>query len=547
MSKPILDVQALGKRFDALQVLQGIDVQIFPGEVVSLIGPNGSGKSTTLNIIGGALKPDAGRVLLDGRDIGGLAPEAIADAGLTRTFQNGRVFGNSSVRENMLVGLTPRLGALRPLAGVRRWFLLRWLALLGETALALWRPKYLQATHAELERKVLKGLGRFGERLLPRLAQPTWQLSYANRRRTEIARALASEPRLLLLDEPTAGMNQAETQEVLEQLLELKAQGQSMLVVEHKLDLVMALSDRVLVLDGGKLIAQGTPQQISEDPAVIEAYLGKRRTSLASHALPGRAATHAVAQPAPLLKVDRLNVFYGRFQALHDVSLEVGAGEIVCLLGGNASGKSTTLKTILHLITPQSGAVLLDEQPTRGWSNQRLVRAGVASVPEARRVFADMSVEENLLMGAYTRQDRRALAQDLAQQYELFPRLAERRLQRAGTLSGGEQQMLAFGRALMSRPRLVCMDEPTMGLSPKLVEQVLEYIQRINRELGIAVLMVEQNAELALSIAHRGYVLQTGVMRLAGTANQLLSNAAVREAYLGKPLSEPSAVAVAAL
>jgi branched-chain amino acid transport system ATP-binding protein len=314
---------------------------------------------------------------------------------------------------------------------------------------------------------------------------------------------------------------------MLQQLMALKEAGHTILLVEHKLELVMALSDRVLVLDSGRLIAQGTPTEVRHSPEVIEAYLGKRRTQTRP------SASASVTNGPALLELREINVFYGHFHALRDVSLQVGKREMVCLLGGNASGKSTTMKTILHLLQPRSGRILMEGQPTKGWPTQRIIRAGIASVPEARRVFPDMTVEENLLMGAYTRGSRRLLKDDLERQYQAFPRLAERRRQQAGMLSGGEQQMLAFARALMSRPKLICMDEPTMGLSPKLVDQVLESIQTMNRELGVAVLMVEQNAELALSIAHRGYVLQNGAIKLSGSASELLADTNIREAYLG--------------
>jgi ABC-type branched-subunit amino acid transport system ATPase component len=503
-------------------------LSIAPGEVVSIIGPNGSGKTTTLNLISGILTPQEGSIELDGKSIAGLPPERIALIGLTRTFQNGRVFGNGTIRQNILIGLTPRLRWLRPLPRLRNYLLLRWIALLAEVIIALIRPPGARREELQLESEVTDQLKIFGPRLLPRSNEPAYRFSYANRRRTEIARALVSRPKLLLLDEPTAGMNTTETQEMLQQLLALKAEGQTMLLVEHKLDLVMALSDRVLVLDSGRLIAQGTPTEVSHSPEVIEAYLGKRRTQI------------SVASPtpfpggAPLLELHEINVFYDHFHALRDVSLRVGKHEIVCLLGGNASGKSTTMKSILHLLQPRSGRILVEGQPTTGWTTQRIIQAGIASVPEARRVFPDMTIEENLLMGAYTSGSRRLVAADLERQYGAFPRLAERRRQRAGTLSGGEQQMLAFARALMSRPKLICMDEPTMGLSPKLVDQVLESIQQMNRELGVAVLMVEQNAELALSIAHRGYVLQNGAITLSGSATELLSDVNIREAYLGR-------------
>ena len=235
-----------------------------------------------------------------------------------------------------------------------------------------------------------------------------------------------------------------------------------------------------------------------------------------------------------LLEVNDVNVYYGPFHALRGNTITVGEGEIVSLLGGNASGKSTTMKTILGLIKVKSGEVRFAGKNVTHASTRQRIRSGMASVPEARRVFPQMTVDENLLAGAYTRSDRAGIAEDLERMREHFPRLAERRRQEAGTLSGGEQQMLAFARALMSRPKLICMDEPTMGLSPKLVDQVLDEIARINRELGVAVLLVEQQAELALSIASRGYVLTTGEIVLSGTARELLDNPQIQEAYLGK-------------
>ncbi|MEO7586433.1 MAG: ABC transporter ATP-binding protein [Arachnia sp.] len=236
-----------------------------------------------------------------------------------------------------------------------------------------------------------------------------------------------------------------------------------------------------------------------------------------------------------LLDARDLNVHYGHFHALQNVSYTIAPGEIVSLLGGNACGKSTTMKTLLQLVPLTSGEVIFDGASTAAESTAGVVARGIASVPEARRVFPEMTIEDNLLVGAHTRRDgRAAIRRDVAAQYELFPRLAERRSQLAGTMSGGEQQMLAFARALMSRPKLICMDEPTMGLAPKIVDQVLDIIQRINRELGISVFMVEQNAELALSIAHRAYVLVNGVVTLSGGANELIRDPRIREAYLGQ-------------
>jgi branched-chain amino acid transport system ATP-binding protein len=240
-----------------------------------------------------------------------------------------------------------------------------------------------------------------------------------------------------------------------------------------------------------------------------------------------------MSETTPLLRLKNINTHYGPIHILQDVSLEIHAGEIVCLLGGNACGKSTTLKTILGIVKPSSGEVIFDGARVNDRSTSYRVARGMAVVPENRRIFGTMSVLENLQMGAYLRADRAAMAEDLDRIFTLFPRLSERRQQAGGTLSGGEQQMLAFGRALMSRPKLILMDEPSMGLAPLLVEQNFLTIQEINRQ-GVTIFMVEQNANMALSIAHRGYVLQTGRVVLADSAAKLLDNEHLRRAYLGR-------------
>jgi len=235
----------------------------------------------------------------------------------------------------------------------------------------------------------------------------------------------------------------------------------------------------------------------------------------------------------PLLEFRDVDTYYGELHVLKRVNYEIRAGEIVCLLGGNASGKSTTMKTVLGIVRPARGTVLYRGEPINTVPTSERVRRGIAPVPEARRLFPKMTVYENLEMGAFTRSDPAAIQEDLERVYTLFPRVRERRGQLAGTLSGGEQQMVAIGRALMARPRLLCMDEPSMGLSPAFVEQVFEIIQAINRQ-GTTIFVVEQNANMALSIATRGYVLQTGQVVLSGTAKSLRENAMIREAYLGE-------------
>jgi branched-chain amino acid transport system ATP-binding protein len=236
-----------------------------------------------------------------------------------------------------------------------------------------------------------------------------------------------------------------------------------------------------------------------------------------------------------MLRLAEVVASYGPVTVLHSLNLEVQSGEIVCLLGGNAAGKSTTLKTILGIVRPSGGSVELDQERIDHLATEDIVRRGIALVPESRRIFTRMTVWENLAMGAYTRREAPSaeFAADLERVYTLFPRLKERTDQHGGTLSGGEQQMLAIGRALMARPRLLLMDEPSMGLAPVLVEQVFDIIQTINRQ-GTTVLVVEQNAAVALSIAHRAYVLQEGRIVMQGPAASLLDEDHIRRAYLGE-------------
>ncbi|ANH72219.1 ABC transporter family protein [Ralstonia insidiosa] len=272
-----LELRGVTRRFGGLTAVDGISLDVADGEVVSLIGPNGAGKTTLFNLITGIDTPDAGTVRVDGIDTTGRRAEQLAAAGLARTFQHGRVFGNLSVLDNVLIGAHAQLRAVRP-----AWPMIGPLA---ELALALWRPARVRDEEAALLTQALDILALFGERLLPRLHQPTYTLSYANRRRVEIARALAARPRLLLLDEPTAGMNESETAEMQQIIATLKARGQTILLIEHKLELVMQLSDRVIAMDDGRKIAEGEPDAVRNDPAVVEAYLGHRAVGEAPDAL----------------------------------------------------------------------------------------------------------------------------------------------------------------------------------------------------------------------------------------------------------------------
>jgi branched-chain amino acid transport system ATP-binding protein len=378
--------------------------------------------------------------------------------------------------------------------------------------------------------------------------RPAGTLSYGDQRRVEVARALASQPRLLLLDEPGAGMNRVEKDRLRALLEELVAtRGLTLVLIEHDVRLVMQLCQRLAVLNFGAKIAEGTPAEVAEDPAVVAAYLGTRVAQAveAGETLEGaveEAVDDAAAESIPVrnragpergavLTVEDLEVAYGAIRAVRGVSFEVGEGELVALIGANGAGKSSILRALSGIV-PARGRAQFGRLDLLSARSPRIVRAGLVQVPEGREILARLSVHENLELGAWGRRDQRGVARDIEEQYERFPVLGARRSLPAGQLSGGEQQILAIARALVARPKLLLLDEPSLGLAPMLAEEVFAIVKAVNAE-GISVLLVEQNAYHALELAERAWVIETGQVAIAGAATELLHDERVRASYLG--------------
>ena len=486
----VLRAAAVGKTFGGVRAVDDVSLELQAGEVLGIVGPNGAGKSTLIGLLSGAI-PGDGSVELFGEHVTAIGAQGRARRGVGRTHQVPRPFGRMTVLENLLVA--QRHGAR---AG----------------------------RHAALReaRRILArcGLDEFA-------GTPASELGLLRLKRLELARALAVRPRILLLDEIGAGLIDSELRELIDLIGSLRGEVEAILIVEHVLDLIRGCCDRLLVLDGGRLLISGPPGEVLRDQRVAAVYLGTSG---------GAQVRHGNGRPrrdsGPLLEVSGIAARYGTFRALEDVSFSVAAGEVVTLLGANGAGKTTTARAISGMLPVSAGEIWFAGRRTDRLRAHDIARLGLAHCMEGRHVFGDLTVAENLLLGARAAASSAERSRRLGSVYDVFPALRERRGNSGAALSGGEQQMLAIGRALMAAPRLVIFDEISLGLAPIMVDRLYEALAAINAN-GTAMLVIEQNVERGLALADRVAVLEKGRVALAGTPAGIRSDERLLSLYVG--------------
>ena len=455
----LLEVNGLRKRFGGVQAVDDCSFAVERGTVTGLIGPNGSGKTTVFNLVTGYLPADAGSVIFDGQIVSRPDPVRLARRGLIRTFQQARVFPQLTALENLVLAVP----------------------------LAWWKSagRRVQAAERARGEELLADFNLAGHAQVPAA-----ELSFGQRKLLEFAATLMSRPSVVLLDEPTSGVNPVLMETIESHIRRLNEEGLTFLVVEHDMPLVMRLCDPVIVLDRGRKIAEGTAVQVQSDPRC------PRR-------LPRELIVRVV--------LEGVVAGYGFGDVLRGLDLVAEDGEITCLIGPNGAGKSTVLRAVSGLLQPRLGSIKVGDHEIAGVSPRAMLELGVVHVPQERSLFPLMTVWENLLMGAYILRDRNEVRRRADALVERFPLLSERRAERAGSLSGGEQKTVEIARALMLEPRVLLIDEPSIGLAPRARSEVFTTLASLS-EGGWTILLVEQNARSGLAIADRGAVLDGGVV-----------------------------------
>jgi ABC-type branched-subunit amino acid transport system ATPase component len=475
---PLLAVRGLTKRFGGLVAVKDIGFDIRPGEILGLIGPNGSGKSTVMKLIMGIERPNAGSIAVNGVNVAGWAPHRIARAGVGIVFQHSRPLHRQTVLEHIK------------------------LALLPDSLVKLAADPHVDKRAREIAGRV--GLGAVMHR------HPA-TLPFADLRRMEMAKAVARDPKVVLVDEPFAGLTVAESEAFSQLIRSFRAEGRAVLLVDHNVKSLAALADRVVAMYLGERIAEGSADEVMCNETVRRVYLGG--------ALEVRERPAVVADAKPvILDVSGVGVLYDKACALERVSVHVREGEFVSVVGLNGAGKTTLFNAISGLVRYR-GAIRFDGQDLQGMSAAAIARAGIVQCPETRELFGDMTVRENLALGGH-RLAQNLRADQLAWLFDLFPILKTRQTQTARTLSGGEQQMLAIARALMMQPKLLILDEPTLGLAPVILEQLSKALGTLQDRTPITVLLGEQNVRFALPHADRVYVLEHARIVWEGSAPQ---------------------------
>jgi branched-chain amino acid transport system ATP-binding protein len=464
-----LEVSNLQKRFGGLTAVKDVSFSVHAGEILGLIGPNGSGKSTVMKSILGVERPDSGSVRVDGREVAGWPPHRIARLGVGMVFQHSRPLHRQTVLENILLGLLP------------------------DQLLDLF-PRAASAARA---REIAQRVG-----LASVLDRRPATLPFADLRKIEIAKAIARDPQVVLIDEPFAGLTARETASFAKLITEMRDDGRAILIVDHNVKSMSALVDRVYAMNVGEKIAEGTVAEVMANETVRRVYLGG---ALETAARPESAFNEAQTR---FLEIENLSVVYDKAQALEAVSLHVHKGEFVAIVGLNGAGKTTLFNAVSGLV-PYTGDIRRQGKSLRSQTAATIAREGIVQSPEGRELFGLMTVSENLEMGGHGLEDRE---RDERRQwlFDLFPILKQRRSQTAMTLSGGEQQMLTIARALMMKPGLLILDEPTLGLAPVIMEQISKALERLRQTTEITVLLGEQNVTFALPHADRVYVLEHG-------------------------------------